>query len=91
MVFLRRGVKSTLGKNRTDNYPIKTAEELIPTKFSQDATLLFDLKANPGRVEKSENNQEELSFMKAVAQGLMDIKEGNSISLSKAKKRLGIK
>lgn len=37
-----------------------------------------------------ERNQEELAFVKAVAQGLMDIKEGNTVSLSEAKKRLGI-
>lgn len=37
-----------------------------------------------------EKNQEELAFIKAVAQGLMDIKEGKTMSLSEAKKGLGI-
>lgn len=42
-------------------------------------------------LEEYEKNQEELAFVKAVAQGLMDIKEGKVMSLSEAKKRLGIK
>lgn len=42
-------------------------------------------------LDEYEKNQEELAFVKAIAQGLMDIKEGNTMSLSEAKKRLGIK
>jgi len=41
-------------------------------------------------LEEYEKNAEELAFVKAIAQGLMDIKEGNSISLEDAKKLLGI-
>ena len=41
-------------------------------------------------LEEYEKNAEELAFVKAIAQGLMDIKEGNSISLKDAKKSLGI-
>jgi prevent-host-death family protein len=37
-----------------------------------------------------EDNQEERKFMKAVAQGLMDIKEGNELNLDEVKSRLGI-
>jgi prevent-host-death family protein len=37
-----------------------------------------------------EEGQEERKFMKAVAQGLMDIKEGNELELDEARKRLGI-
>jgi len=37
-----------------------------------------------------EENQEERKFMKAVAQGLMDIKEGNELNLDEVKSRLGI-
>ena len=37
-----------------------------------------------------EKNQEERAFMKAVAQGLMDIKNGNAIELSEVKTKLGI-
>ncbi len=42
-------------------------------------------------LEEYEKNQEELAFVKGVAQGLMDIKEGRTMSLAQAKKRLGIK
>jgi len=41
-------------------------------------------------LEEYEKNAEELAFVKAVAQGLMDAKEGKSIDLKEAKKRLGI-
>lgn len=37
-----------------------------------------------------EKNIEEREFMRAVAQGLMDIKEGNELELDEAKKKLGI-
>lgn len=37
-----------------------------------------------------EKSEEELAFVKAVAQGLIEAKEGNSISLSEAKKKLGL-
>ena len=35
--------------------------------------------------------QEERAFIKAVAEGLLDIKSGDTLSLLEAKKRLGIK
>ena len=41
-------------------------------------------------LEDYEKQTEELAFTKAIAQGLMDIKEGKTISLSAAKKKLGI-
>lgn len=37
-----------------------------------------------------ERNEEEQLLMKAVAQGLMDIKEGKVLDLNEAKKKLGI-
>ena len=37
-----------------------------------------------------EKNEEEREFMKAVAQGLMDIKEGNEMELNEVKMKLGI-
>ena len=40
-------------------------------------------------LDEYEKNQEERKFMKAVAQGLMDIKEGNELNLDEAKSRLG--
>ncbi|PJE57202.1 type II toxin-antitoxin system Phd/YefM family antitoxin [Marinomonas sp. BSi20584] len=42
-------------------------------------------------LEDYEKTAEELQFVKAVAQGLMDVREGNSVSLEDAKKTLGIK
>ena len=41
-------------------------------------------------LEEYEKHEEELSFVKAIAQGLMDIKEGNTMSLAAAKQKLGI-
>jgi prevent-host-death family protein len=41
-------------------------------------------------LDEYEKNQEERKFMKAVAQGLMDIKEGNELKLDEVKSRLGI-
>ncbi len=42
-------------------------------------------------LEDYERTVEELQFVKAVAQGLMDVREGNTVSLEDAKKVLGIK
>ncbi|MCQ4320877.1 type II toxin-antitoxin system Phd/YefM family antitoxin [Stutzerimonas stutzeri] len=42
-------------------------------------------------LEDYERTAEELRFVKAVAQGLMDVREGNTVSLEDAKKTLGIK
>jgi prevent-host-death family protein len=41
-------------------------------------------------LEEYEKIEEELAFVKAVAQGLMEAKEGKSIDLSEAKNRLGL-
>ena len=42
-------------------------------------------------LEGFEKNREELAFVKAIAQGLMDIKQNNTMSLAEVKKGLGIK
>lgn len=42
-------------------------------------------------LEDYERTAEELRFVKAVAQGLMDARDDNTVSLEEAKKRLGIK
>ena len=42
-------------------------------------------------LEDFERTAEELRFVKAVAKGLMDVREGNTVSLEDAKKTLGIK
>jgi len=41
-------------------------------------------------LEDYERTAEELQFVKALAQGLMDVREGNTVSLEDAKKVLGI-
>jgi len=42
-------------------------------------------------IEEFEKNGEELAFVKAIAQGLVDIEEGKTMSLKDVKKRLGLK
>ena len=42
-------------------------------------------------LEDYERTAEELRFVKAVARGLMDVREGNTVSLEGARKTLGIK
>ena len=41
-------------------------------------------------LEDYEKAREELALVKAIAQGLMDIKQGNTMSLAEVKKGLGI-
>jgi prevent-host-death family protein len=42
-------------------------------------------------LEEYERNEEERAFAKAIAQGLIDIKEDKTVELDEAKRRLGIK
>lgn len=41
-------------------------------------------------LDEYEKNEEERKFIKAIAQGLMDIKEGKEMGLNEVKKKLGI-
>ena len=41
-------------------------------------------------LEEYEKNEEERGFMKAVAAGLMEVREGNEMELGEVKKKLGI-
>ncbi|MBD9358283.1 type II toxin-antitoxin system Phd/YefM family antitoxin [Methylomonas albis] len=41
-------------------------------------------------LDEYEKNQEERAFMKAVAQGLMDVKNGRTMELAEVKAKLGI-
>ena len=41
-------------------------------------------------LEDYENTAEELRFVKAVVQGLMDVRDGNTLSLDEARKALDI-
>jgi hypothetical protein len=49
-------------------------------KFSGDIVPVGDLKAKT----------EELTFLRGVVRGLMDIKEGREVSLADVKKRFGM-
>ena len=40
-------------------------------------------------LDEYEQNEEERKFIKAIAQGLIDIKEGKELELNEVKKRLG--
>ena len=42
-------------------------------------------------LEEFEKNGEELAFVKAIAQGLMDIEDGKTTSLKRAKKQFSLK
>ncbi|MCP4122918.1 MAG: type II toxin-antitoxin system Phd/YefM family antitoxin [Bacteroidetes bacterium] len=41
-------------------------------------------------LDEYEKYEEERAFLKAVAKGMMDIKEGKELSLNEVKRRLGI-
>ena len=41
-------------------------------------------------LEEYENHEEERAFVKAIAQGLIEVKEGKVLNLDEAKKKLGI-
>lgn len=40
-------------------------------------------------LDEYEKNEEQYAFVKAIAQGLVDIKEGDTLELSEVKKKLG--
>ena len=40
-------------------------------------------------LDEYEKHEEELQFVKAIAQGLIDIKEGKTLSLNQVKQKLG--
>ena len=54
------------------------------TKFSKEVVSLADLKVNQGKIVSQ-------AFVKAIAQGLADIENDETVSLAEAKKRLGRK
>ena len=62
----------------------ETRRPILLTSRGRGIAVVQDL-------EGFEKNREELAFVKAIAQGLMDIKQSNTMSLSEVKKGLGIK
>ncbi|HSC74680.1 MAG TPA: type II toxin-antitoxin system Phd/YefM family antitoxin [Pseudomonadales bacterium] len=69
---------------RVVNQVKETHRPVLLTSRGRGIAVVQDL-------EEYEKDREELAFVKAVAQGLMDIKQGNTMSISEVKKRLGIK
>jgi|TARA_Y100000310_G_scaffold186020_1_gene186056 prevent-host-death family protein len=66
------------------NHARNTHRPILLTSRGRGVAVVQDL-------EEYEKNVEELAFTKAIAQGLMDIKEGDILDLEEAKRRLGIK
>jgi prevent-host-death family protein len=66
------------------NQTKETHRPILLTSRGRGVAVVQDL-------DQYEKDQEELAFVKAIAKGLMDIKEGNTMTLAEAKKRLGIK
>ncbi|MGZ0018129.1 type II toxin-antitoxin system Phd/YefM family antitoxin [Nitrosomonas sp. wSCUT-2] len=72
-----------INPGRVVNRAKETHRPILLTSRGRGVAVVQDL-------DEYEKNQEELAFVKAIAQGLMDIKEGDTLSLAEAKKRLGI-
>lgn len=69
---------------RVVNQVKETHRPVLLTSRGRGVAVVQDL-------DDYEKNQEERSFMKAVAQGLMDVKNGNVLELSEVKAKLGIR
>jgi hypothetical protein len=41
-------------------------------------------------LDEFEKNEEERAFLRAIANGLMDVKEGKELSLSEVREKLGL-
>ena len=66
------------------NQAKETRRPILLTSRGRGIAVVQDL-------EGYEKNREELAFVKAIAQGLMDIKQNNTMSIAEVKKGLGIK
>jgi prevent-host-death family protein len=66
------------------NQAKETRRPILLTSRGRGIAVVQDL-------EGFEKNREELAFVKAIAQGMMDIKQNNTMSLAEVKKGLGIK
>jgi prevent-host-death family protein len=69
---------------RVVNQVRETHRPLLLTSRGRGVAVVQDL-------DDYEKDQEERAFIKAVAQGLMDIKNGNTLDLSEVKAKLGIR
>jgi len=69
---------------RVVNQVRETHRPVLLTSRGRGVAVVQDL-------DDYEKDQEERAFIKAVAQGLMDIKNGNTMELSEVKAKLGIR
>ncbi|MGZ5051730.1 MAG: type II toxin-antitoxin system Phd/YefM family antitoxin [Methylobacter sp.] len=73
-----------INPGRVVNQVKETHRPVLLTSRGRGVAVVQDL-------DDYEKNQEELSFMKAITQGLMDIKNGNVMELCEVKAKLGIR
>ncbi|MGZ8918911.1 MAG: type II toxin-antitoxin system Phd/YefM family antitoxin [Methylobacter sp.] len=73
-----------INPGRVVNQVKETHRPVLLTSRGRGVAVVQDL-------DDYEKNQEERAFMKAIAQGLMDVKNGNVMDLSEVKTRLGIR
>lgn len=72
-----------INPGRVVNRTKETGRPILLTSRGRGVAVVQNL-------DEYEKNQEEIAFVKAIAQGLMDIKEGQAISLDEVRKRLGL-
>jgi len=73
-----------INPGRVVNQVKETHRPVLLTSRGRGVAVVQDL-------DDYEKNQEERAFMKAIAQGLMDVKNGNIMDLNEVKTRLGIR
>lgn len=73
-----------INPGRVVNRTKETGRPILLTSRGRGVAVVQNL-------DEYEKNQEERAFVKAIAQGLIDIKEGQVISLDEVRKRLGLK
>ena len=73
-----------INPGRVVNQVKETHRPVLLTSRGRGVAVVQDL-------EDYEKNQEERAFMKAVAQGLMDVKNGKVLELSEVKSKLGMR
>jgi len=73
-----------INPGRVVNQVKETHRPVLLTSRGRGVAVVQDL-------DDYEKNQEALAFMKAIAQGLMDVKNGNVMELYEVKTKLGIR
>lgn len=72
-----------INPGRVVNQVKETHRPVLLTSRGRGIAVMQDL-------ESYEKSREELAFAKAITQGLMDIQQGDTMSLAEVRKRLGI-